>query len=84
MLIGTNTLGITPSVVPSKPRAATPMTVMVWPLTVTASPITAGLLPNCDSQNPCPSTTSGWAPGVTSSAGVKRRPRAGGTDSVGK
>ena len=33
-MIGTNTSGCTPSVVPSNPRGATPTIVIVWPLTI--------------------------------------------------
>ena len=34
IVIGTNTSGLTPSVVPSNPRGATPTIVIVWPLTM--------------------------------------------------
>ena len=43
---GTKTFGRTPSVVPVKPRGATPMTVIGTPLTIRVSPMTAGLIAN--------------------------------------
>ena len=33
-MIGANTFGLTPSVVPSNPFGATPTIVIVWPLTM--------------------------------------------------
>jgi len=50
--IGTNTLGCTPSVVPSNPRGATPITVIDFPLMTIAFPMMAGSLPSCEAQNP--------------------------------
>ena len=84
MVMGTKILGVAPRVVPSKPRAATPMAVMAWPLIVMAALSTSGRAPKCDTQKAWLSTTSGCAPGVTSSAGVSSRPSAGTTPSVGK
>jgi len=41
-VIGTNTFGVTPIVVPSKPRGATPTIVSVRPFTMSVWPTTEG------------------------------------------
>ena len=45
-MIGTKTFGCAPSVVPSKPRGATPTIVSAWPLTMIVSLSTAGFEPS--------------------------------------
>ena len=49
-VIGTKTAGRAPSVVPLKPRAATPTMVSVWPLTIIVWLSTAGSPPNFELQ----------------------------------
>ena len=49
-VIGTKTAGRAPSVVPSKPRGATPTMVNVWPLTIIVWLSIPGSPPNFDVQ----------------------------------
>ncbi len=50
MVIGTYTFGLTPIVVPSNPRGATPTIVIVWPLTIIDWFRTFGSAPKCRCQ----------------------------------
>ena len=45
IVMGTNTFGLAPNVVPLKPSPVTPMIVIVWPLTIIVLSRTAGLAP---------------------------------------
>ena len=49
-VIGTNTAGRIPIVVPSKPFGATPTMVRLWPLTITCLLRIVGSSPNRDDQ----------------------------------
>ena len=85
IVIGTKTSGSAPSVVPSKPRGATPTIVIDWPLTIerlvedgrdsrrAASSSSAWL-----------STATKWPPTFRSSFGSSSRPSAGCRPSTGK
>ena len=83
-MIGTNTCGVAPSVVPVKPRGATPTIVSDWPLTMMVSFRTFGSAPNRDNHHAWLSTATGDSPIDRSSPGSSSRPSAGCMPSTGK
>jgi hypothetical protein len=80
---GTNTAVRSSTVVPAKPRAATPTTVNARPFTTIGRPTAAGSAPRRALQYAWLTTAAGAAPG-RSSAGPSRRPDAGVMPNVGK
>jgi len=71
-------------VVPSNRRGATPTIVCGFPFITSVLPTIPESAPSRISQKWCDTTTTGCAPGVSSSAGESRRPRKGCTPSTGK
>ena len=84
MVMGTNTCGVEPSVVPVKSRGATPTIVSDCPLTMSESFNTFGSAPKRDCQHPWLSTATGDAPIALSSPGPNSRPSAGCMPRTGK
>ena len=83
-VIGTNTFGSDPSVVPRNPSGATPTIVIDWPLIVIFSPTTSGRPANPVCQYAWLKTTTCGSPGGRSSDGSSNRPAAGRRPSTGK
>ncbi len=81
-VIGTNTCGLVPSVVPSNPRGATPTIVRVWPLTIMPLFSTFGSAANLVVQYAWLRTTTGASPTRRSSLESKSRPSVGCTCST--